>query len=256
MEIRFDNRVVVVTGAGGGIGRALCRRFCASGGTVVALDIREDRLEALRSAFAEEQREVEVHCADLTCEEAVASTFGGIAKQHGGVHVLVNNAGLSLSSTALKAMSTADWDHVVEANLKTAFLCSRAAVRSMLRARHGRIMNISSIVSFGGDDPPLTELAYVAAKGALNAFTRGLARQVGPRGITVNAILPGLIRTPMTDALLQSEVGDLITDSWIAACPCRRLGEPDDVAALAAFLASDQANFITGQLIGVDGGYL
>jgi 3-oxoacyl-[acyl-carrier protein] reductase len=255
MELRFADRIIVVTGAAGGIGTALCKRFCRSGGKVLAVDLDPQGLARLKEELAAEELTVECRCGDLTSENDVRIIFESILAEHANVHVLVNNAGMTTCLSSWKGVTPDAWNRVVEANLRTAFLCTRAVLNSMIRQRYGRIVNLSSVTSLTDTEDSFTELSYVAAKGGINSFTRGLARQVGRHGITVNAILPGFVRTPLTEGLLDSEAGEEIVESWISRCPRRRLGVPEDVASLAAFLASDQADFINAQLICVDGGF-
>jgi len=255
MELRFADRVIVVTGAAGGIGTALCRRFCRSGGIVLGVDLSEAGLDRLKRELAAEGLAVESRCGDLTSEDDVRNIFEWILAKYAAVHVLVNNAGLSTSLSSWKGQTGDGWNRVLEGNLRTTFLCTRAVLMPMIRQRYGRIVNMSSVTSVTDMEASFTELSYVAAKGGVNSFTRGLARQVGRHGITVNAILPGLVRTPMTEGLLDAEAGEEVIEGWISRCPRRRLGLPEDVASLTAFLASEQADFITAQLICVDGGF-
>ncbi|MDE2766446.1 MAG: 3-oxoacyl-[acyl-carrier-protein] reductase [Chloroflexota bacterium] len=236
----------LVTGASHGIGRAVTLRFAAEGARV-AINYRSDRAaaeEAVASIEAAGGEAVAIG-GDVSRPDEAAALVESAASAFGGVDVLVNNAGVTRDGLLLR-MEEEAWDAVLDTNLKGAFLCSKAAARHMTRARWGRIVNISSIVGLTGN---AGQANYASAKAGLIGLTKTLARELASRNVTVNAIAPGFISTRMVESLspeTQTRVLERI--------PLGRFGTPDDVAAVCAFLASDDGSYITGQTLGVDGG--
>nr|WP_063779363.1 SDR family NAD(P)-dependent oxidoreductase [Kibdelosporangium sp. MJ126-NF4] len=242
-------RVAIVTGAAGAIGAATAKRLARSEAAVVLADRDGTGAQQVADTItADGGRALAVTC-DVTDPDQVSAAVRAAVETFGGVHVLVNNAGVTRDS-ALFTMSTADWDEVVAVNLRGAFLCSRAVQKHMARARWGRILNVSSISARGQRG----QANYAAAKAGLEGFTRALAIELGPFGITVNAVAPGFIVTPMTRAASRGRDFADVQAAVAGATPVRRVGQPDDVAAALAFLTGDDASFITAQTIHVDGG--
>jgi 3-oxoacyl-[acyl-carrier protein] reductase len=244
-------RTAVVTGGGGGIGTATARRLATEGAAVAVLDRDEGMAEKaaidLRSMGA---RALGLRC-DVTTTHEVDAAFARVAEELGSVDVLVNNAGI-VRDRLLFRMTDEDWDVVLDVNLKGAFLCTRAAQRYMVEKRYGRIVFLSSTSALGNRG----QANYAAAKAGLQGLTRTLALELGPFGITVNAVGPGYISTAMTEATAQ-QVGMEASEHRRAAAeanPLRRVGEPDDVAAVIAFLASDDAAYVSGQVLYINGG--
>lgn len=242
----LDGKRALITGASRGIGRDVALRL-ASEGASVALNYQSGGVEAV--AVAKE-------IADAGGTAIVVQGSVGIAAEAesliertlsdlGGLDILVNNAGITRDNLVMR-MSEEDWDAVLDTNLKGAFLCTKAAVRLMLRQRSGRIINMSSVVGISGN---AGQANYSAAKAGLIGFTKTIAREVASRGITVNAVAPGFITTRMVEGL-----GEEVRAQILERIPLGRFGAPEEVAACVAFLASDDAAYITGQVVGIDGG--
>ncbi|MFJ4657878.1 3-oxoacyl-ACP reductase FabG [Nocardia sp. NPDC088792] len=244
-------KVAVVTGAARGIGAATARRLAADGFTVVVADLDEaagkDTVDAIVAAGG---KAIAVAC-NVADEASVDAAFERVAAELGSVDILVNNAGV-LRDNLLFKMSVEDWDTVMSVHLRGAFLCSRAAQRYMVKQKSGKIVNTSSVSALGARG----QANYSAAKMGIQGFTRTLAIELGPYGINVNAVAPGFIVTEMTDATA-ARVGVSPEDFRKAAAditPLRRVGEPADIANVVSFLVSENASFVTGQTIYVDGG--
>lgn len=238
--------VAVITGGTRGIGLAIARRLIGDRYDVL-LTYRGDTeaAEAAKSELAGRGRHVEVIAADISTADGAGAAIEAAMQQLGRLDVLVNNAGIT-RDTLLMRMGDDDWDDVLTTNLKGAFLTSKAAIRPMLRQRSGRIVNISSVVGQVGN---AGQANYAAAKAGLIGFTKSLAKEVGSRGITVNAIAPGFISTRMTAGL-----SDEIKATLLERTPLSRFGTPEDVAGAVAFLVGPDASFITGHTLTVDGG--
>jgi 3-oxoacyl-[acyl-carrier protein] reductase len=244
--------VAIVTGAGRGIGAATALRLAADGAAVAVLDRIEDGTAATVSAIvATGGRATGVGC-DVADAGQVAGAIDRVAAEFGRVDVLVNNAGV-IRDNLLFTMSEQDWDTVIDVHLRGAFLCSVAAQRHMVARRAGRIVNLSSVAALGNPG----QANYATAKAAVQGLTRTLAHELGPHGITVNAIAPGFVATAMTDetAGRQGLDPDEFRASAAARIPLRRVGSPDDIAGVVAFLAGRDASYLTGQTIYVDGGF-
>jgi len=239
---RLDGKGALVTGASGGIGGAIARALHAAGAGVALSGTREDALAALAGELGE--RAHVVPC-DLGRADAVAGLAAAAEAALGSLDIVVNNAGLTRDGLALR-MSDEDWRQVIEVNLTAAFRISRAALRGMMKRRWGRIVNVTSIVGVTGNPG---QANYAASKAGLIGMSKSLAAEVASRGVTVNCVAPGFIDTAMTRALDQAQ-----HDRLLAAIPAGRLGAPDDVAAGVLYLASDQAAYVTGQTLHVNGG--
>lgn len=241
-----EGRVVVVTGGGRGIGRAIAVRL-AEEGAKVAVSYRSNEEEAEKTAtlVREAGAECEIFRGDVASPDDVKALFEGVGEAFGGVDILVNNAGVTRDNIMLR-MKEDEFDAVVRTNLKGTYLCTRAVLRGMVRARWGRIVNVSSVVGLIGN---AGQANYAASKAGIIGFTKSVAREVAPRGITVNAVAPGYVETELT-AGLPEEVKDQIR----AQTPAGRIGEPEEIAEVVAFLAGEGASYVTGQTIAVDGG--
>ena len=240
----LSDRVALVTGSGRGIGRAIALKLAEVGATVVVNDINgvaqgvADEIQAMgRQSLAV--------LADVSSSEDVTRLVETVVSTFGKVDILVNNAGISRDQLLIR-MSEADWDRVININLKSVFLCTRAVLRHMLKQRWGRIISISSVVGLMGNPG---QANYAAAKAGIIGFTKTIAKEVASRGITANAIAPGFIDTEMTKRLSENKRQELLK-----RIPLGYLGSPQDVAEAVAFLASEEARYITGQVLGVDGG--
>ncbi|MBL1240852.1 MAG: 3-oxoacyl-[acyl-carrier-protein] reductase [OCS116 cluster bacterium] len=235
---------VLVTGATGGIGRAIAEAFHAQGATVTLSGTREAVLQEIADTLGERVHFVACNLSDKDSVEALVPA--AIAAM-GSVDILVNNAGITRDGLFMR-MKDEDWDDVIAVNLTAAFRLSRAVMRGMMKARNGRIINISSVVGVAGNPG---QANYVASKAAIIGLGKSLAQEVGNRGITVNAIAPGFIATPMTEALNEKQ-----TEAILSNIPTKRLGTAAEIAAAAVYLASDEAAYVTGQTLHVNGGMM
>ena len=237
-------RIALVTGASRGIGRAIALELARGGLTVIGTATTDAGAQAVGEALAAFPGSAGV-CLDVNDAAAVDRTIESVLKTHGALHVLVNNAGITRDNLSMR-MKDADWDAVIDTNLSAVFRLSRAVIRPMVKQRHGRIINITSVVGASGN---AGQANYAAAKAGVAGMTRSLARELGSRSITVNCVAPGFIATDMTDALPAAQKEALLTQ-----IPLGRLGSVDDVAHAVAFLASDAAGYITGAELHVNGG--
>ncbi len=246
---RYAGRVAVVTGSARGIGAATAQRFAAEGASVAVLDLDQDAAAATAAGLGAEKA-VGLAC-DVSKADSVEAAVSRVVEELGKVDILVNNAGVTRDNLLFK-MTEDDWDLVMNVHLRGSFLMSREVQKHMVGAKYGKILNLSSVSALGNRG----QANYSAAKMGLQGFTRTLALELGPYGINVNAIAPGFIVTEMTDATavrLKMEPEQL-RQMNADANPVRRVGYPEDIAATAAFLCSDEASYITGQTLYVDGG--
>ncbi|MDI6907720.1 MAG: 3-oxoacyl-ACP reductase FabG [Thermoanaerobacterales bacterium] len=249
-EIRgLAGHVALVTGGSRGIGAAIARALAVNGADVVVnYRLSADAAAGVVEACEESGVRAIAVRADVTRTQEVEQLFATAEQRLGPVDILINNAGVSLRALVAET-SDEDWERVMDANLKSAFLCCRRALPGMIRRRHGRIINIASVWGLTG---AAYEAVYAAAKGGLVAFTKSLAREVGTAGILVNAIAPG----PVESDMLCRELGPAERAALADAIPSGRLGRPEDVAAACVFLASREASFINGHVLRLDGGWL
>ena len=244
--LNLTDRVVVVTGASGALGSATALLLAELGaGVVLNCNRRPAGAEQAADAIRRAGGRAEVLAADVATTSGAETLIGFALKQLGRLDVLVNNAGITRDGLALR-MSEEDWDSVLDTNLKGAFLCAKQALRPMLRQRWGRIINVSSIAGVVGN---AGQANYSSAKAGLIGLTRALAREVASRGVTVNAVAPGYIPSPLWDGVTEDA-----RQAILARIPMNRPGSPAEVAAAIAFLASQEAGYITGQVLTIDGG--
>jgi len=240
----LSGKIALVTGASRGIGRSIAMKFSEQGAIVVAA-ARGDNAASTVSAIRERGGQAEATSADHTDAARLEQLPGEVVKRHGRLDILVSNAGITRDQLLMR-MPRADWDVVLATNLTAMFVLAHAVLRPMLKQRSGRIIAVSSVVGQMGN---AGQVNYAASKAGLIGLTKALAREVASRHITVNAIAPGMIDTEMTRAVTDRAQGD-----WMAQIPLGRLGTVDDVAAAACFLASDEAAYITGHVLAVNGG--
>jgi 3-oxoacyl-[acyl-carrier protein] reductase len=240
----FDltGKIALVTGASGGIGGAIARRLHDQGATVVLSGTRAEALQALAGELGARAQVVTCNLGDAAETDALV---GKVEAAAGQLDILVNNAGLTRDGLALR-MKDDDWQQVLDVNLTAAFRLTRAALRGMMKRRWGRVVGITSIVGVTGNPG---QANYAASKAGLIGMTKSLAQEVATRGITVNCVAPGMIETAMTDALNEQQRARILT-----AIPMQRLGNPDEIASAVAYLASEEAAYVTGQTLHVNGG--
>jgi 3-oxoacyl-[acyl-carrier protein] reductase len=241
----FAGRTAIVTGASRGIGRSIALELARQGATVIGTATTESGATGISDALAQPGMKGRGAVLNVTDPVATDSFIDSIVKEFGGVNVLVNNAGITKDQLAMR-MKDDEWDAVIDTNLKAVFRLSRAVLRPMMKARGGRIINITSVVGSSGNPG---QANYAAAKAGVAGMTRALAREIGSRGITVNCIAPGFIDTDMTRVLPEEQRAALT-----AQIPLGRLGSPDDIAHAVVFLASPNAGYITGTTLHVNGG--
>ena len=240
----LSGKVAIVTGGSRGIGRAVAVSLAARGAQVVAAarsDHAVSTVEAIHSAGGR----ADLVSVDVTDAASVAAMVGGALERHGRIDVLVNNAGIARDQLLMR-MKREDWDQVVATNLTAAFVCTQAVIKTMIKQRSGRIISVSSVVGQSGN---AGQTNYAASKAGLIGFSKALAREVASRKITVNVVAPGLIDTDMT-----RDLTDKAQDDWASQIPLGRLGSTEDVAGAVCFLASDEAAYITGHVLAVNGG--
>lgn len=241
---RFEGKVALVTGASRGIGRAIAQRLAAQGALVVAAARGDNAAETVAAIVAAGGR-AEALALDVTDAEQTVAAVQGVVAAHGRLDILVSNAGITRDQLMLR-MKRTDWDEVISTNLTAAFVLCQAALKPMLKQRSGRIVAISSVVGQMGN---AGQANYAASKAGLIGFCKSLAREVGSRSVTVNVVAPGFVETDMTKAVAAET-----QQQWASQIPLGRLGSPDDIANAVCFLASDEASYITGQVLAVNGG--
>ena len=241
-----SDRIVVVTGGSRGIGRAICASLSQPGTTVYFnYNSNLDAAQATAKNISASGGKASYHQVDVASESAVSDYLGAVLKEAGRIDVLVNNAGITRDGLLVRMKET-DWDAVMDVNLKGAFNCMKVAAKAMMKQRYGRIINISSVVGVSGNPG---QANYVASKAGVIGLTKAVARELASRNITVNAVAPGYIDTDMT-----GDLGDKAKAAMIDQIPMGRIGTPEEVAGVVAFLASEAADYITGQVIHVSGG--
>ncbi len=241
----LEGKVAIVTGAGQGIGRAIALSLAAAGAAVLVNSHGEKNANATTQAIIDAGGKAVAAPGDVGNAEFCNTLVDRAVKELGGLHILVNNAGVTRDGLIMR-MKDEDWDDVINTNLKSAFLLSRAACRPLMKNRWGRIVNISSIVGITGNPG---QANYCASKAGMIGMTKSLAKELASRNVTVNAVAPGFIQTRMTD-----ELNDDQKNALLGNIPAGRFGQPDDIAAAVAFLCGDGASYITGQTIEVTGG--
>ena len=242
--IDLSGKVAIVTGASRGIGRSVAAMLASRGARVVAA-ARGDHAASTVAEIQAAGKQAEIASLDVTDAGSIDAMIAAVLERHGRIDILVNNAGITRDQLMLR-MKRDDWDQVIATNLTSAFVCSQAVLKPMLKQRGGRIVSISSVVGQTGN---AGQANYAASKAGLIGFSKALARELASRSITVNVVAPGLIETDMTKALTEKVHVD-----WAAQVPLGRLGTTADVAAAVCFLASDEASYITGQVLAVNGG--
>ncbi len=241
----FEKQVVLVTGGARGIGRTIAEGFARKGANLAIADISLDNADKTAKELTSYGIKTIALELDVSKSDEVAKVFEYIVKEFGRLDILINNAGITRDSLILR-MKEADWDSVIDINLKGVFLCTKEAIKVMVKQRYGRIINISSVVGFMGNPG---QANYSASKAGIIGFTKTIAREYASRGITSNAVAPGYIATAMTDALAENTKQDMLK-----SIPVGRFGSVDDVANAVIFLASPDNGYITGQVIHINGG--
>jgi 3-oxoacyl-[acyl-carrier protein] reductase len=241
----LTGKIALVTGASQGIGRACALELAKAGATVALAARNVEKLEAVAAEIAAAGGTAKAYALDVSSEDSIKSGAKSVLADHGAVHILVNNAGITKDGLALR-MKLADFDDVLRTNLTGAFLLTQAVISSMMKARWGRVLNITSVV---GETGAAGQANYAASKAGLIGLTKSLAREFASRGITVNAIAPGFIQTAMTDELTEAQ-----KTAIMAQIPLARYGTDADIAAAVAFLSSDAAGYITGHTLDINGG--
>jgi len=241
----FADKVSLITGASQGIGEAIAEELGREGATVILVDVQKEKLLQVADRLSGQRIKALAYEADVTDSNRVVQVTEEVIKSLGRVDHLINNAGITRDSLLLR-MKEEDWDLVLKVNLKGAFNFSRAVLKHMFAARSGRIVNISSVVGLMGN---FGQTNYAASKAGLIGFSKSLAREVAARGITVNCVAPGYIATPMTEKLSEE-----VKKAFLELIPMKRFGLPEEVARVVKFLCSDDAAYVTGQVINVNGG--
>ena len=241
----IENQVALVTGASRGIGKAIAEELAAMGAIVIGTATSENGAQTITDSLSKVQASSKGMVLNVSDADNIKDVTTSIAKEFGAITILVNNAGITKDNLLMR-MKEDEWDDVISTNLSSIYRMSKAVLRGMMKAKGGRIINVSSVVGSSGN-PGQTN--YCASKSGINGFTRSLAQEIGSRGITVNAVAPGFIESDMTDALPDEQ-----KDTLKKQIPLARLGQPKEIAETVAFLASEKAAYISGQTIHVNGG--
>jgi len=241
----LSNKICLVTGATRGIGQAIAAQLGAQGATVIGTATSQSGADRISESLASANVAGEGLVLNVSEGESVDSTLKAINEKYGAIGVLVNNAGITRDNLTMR-MKEDEWDDIMSTNLKSVYRLSKGVLRGMMKARSGRIINITSVVGVSGN---AGQANYAAAKAGVIGFTKSLAQEIASRGVTVNAVAPGFINTDMTKALTEEQVSKMT-----ANIPASRLGEPDDIAASVVFLASDESAYVTGTTLHVNGG--
>lgn len=244
---RFDGKVALITGSARGIGKSIAHLFAQQGAQVIIADILQEAIDATVHEFTSNGLKAVGYQCNITSEEEVEHFMKDIYQKFGSIDIIVNNAGIT-ADTLLIRMKKNDWDKVLNVNLTGTFICTQKAAKYMMKQRHGKIVNVSSIIGFIGN---AGQANYAATKGGIIAFTKSVAKELASRNINVNAVAPGFIRTAMTEALPEE-----IQQKYLENIPMKRFGTPEDVGKLVLFLSSEDADYITGQTIIIDGGMI
>ena len=242
--MNFEGQAALITGAGRGIGKTIALKLAVSGADTILVDMSPE-MDDVRKEIEGMNRKCLTFQVDVTDLEAIYATVNNIIEELGEIHILVNNAGITQDNLFMR-MKPEQWSKVIDVNLNGVFNVTKAVIRSMVKQRYGKIINISSVVGFSGNPG---QVNYSSTKSALVGFTKSLAREVGTRGVTVNAVAPGFIDTAMTQALNESQ-----QEAILQQIPLGRMGDAGDIANAVAFLASKEASYITGTVLHVNGG--
>ncbi|MFH1783914.1 MAG: 3-oxoacyl-[acyl-carrier-protein] reductase [bacterium] len=243
--MRLSSKVAIVTGAAQGIGKAIALALAAEGANIVVCDVNLEAAEKTAQEIGELGRQTMAVKGNVALYSEVEGFVNKVLDKFGKIDILVNNAGVTRDMLILR-MKEADWDTVLSINLKGAFNCTKACSRTMLKQKSGKIVNIASVIGLIGN---AGQSNYAASKAGLIGFTKSIAKELAPKGINVNAIAPGFIKTKMTEILSEE-----VKENLLRQIPLNKLGDPEDVAKAVVFLVSDEASYITGQVITVDGG--
>ena len=242
--MNFEGQAALITGAGRGIGKTIALKLAVSGADTILVDMSPE-MDDVRKEIEGMNRKCLTFQVDVTDLEAIYAIVNNISEELGEIHILVNNAGITQDNLFMR-MKPEQWSKVIDVNLNGVFNVTKAVIRSMVKQRYGKIINISSVVGFSGNPG---QVNYSSTKSALVGFTKSLAREVGTRGVTVNAVAPGFIDTAMTQALNESQ-----QEAILQQIPLGRMGDAGDIANAVAFLASKEASYITGTVLHVNGG--
>jgi 3-oxoacyl-[acyl-carrier protein] reductase len=243
----LEGRVAVVTGGARGIGKAICERLAAEGATLAIVDIMQDVADETAAEFNAKGVKAAAFSANVAKPEEADATIKAVIAELGGVDILINNAGIT-RDTLMMRMSETDWDMVIDVNLKGTFNFIKAAMRPMMKKRYGKIVNVASVVGRMGN---AGQANYSASKAGVIGLTKTAAKELATRNVTVNAVAPGFIQTDMTKA-----ISDQAKDAFMLVTPMQRPGSPEDVANVVNFLCSSDSDYVTGQVINIDGGLL